>query len=283
MKNQMRYIALILAAIIVGSCTDEEKYPIPDFTRSSVPVFLQGEGDTGFVDFMDMNRTALSFSVDKRGSVDVTEVDVLITYNNSETGKSETIEYATVTTLPSEINLTFDQLINVFPDEVVTADTLSLGDSFVVAANLMLADGRYLNGGYSTSVAANDPVTLTYNVACASDLAGTYDFTLVSGDNGEVQSLSNQTITEVSPGFYEISDLTMDLFGPDFPIKYRFTDICGTLTAEEESVDYPVSIKLNPGTVIDPATGEITFHIEYTSASCCGTAGLKAVFKATPK
>lgn len=285
MKNQLKYIALFMAAIFAGSCTDEEKNPIPDFTRSSIPVFLQGEDDTGFVDFMDLNRTALSFSVDKRGSVDVTHVDVLITFNNTETGESETVQYAKVTTLPQDVSLTFAQLIDLFPDEVVTADTLSLGDSFVVEGNMMLADGRYLTGGYSTSVAANDPVTLTYNVACASDLAGTYDLTLISGDNGEATSLPNQTITEISPGVYEISDLTMDIFGPDFPIKYQFTDICGNLIAEDESVDFgsQISIKFNPGTAIDPATGEITFSIEYNSVSCCGLAGIKTVFKATPK
>lgn len=285
MKNQFRYIALFLAATLVGSCTDEDKHPIPAFTRSSIPVFIQGEDDTGFVDFMDLDRTALSFNVDKRGSLEVTHLDILITYNNSETSTSETVEYATATTLPQKFNLTFAQLMDLFPPEIVTADSLTLGDSFVVTGNVMLADGRYLSGGYSPSVAANDPVALTYNVACASDLAGSYDLTLISGENGEAQSLQNQTITQISPGVYEISDATMDIFGPGFPIKYRFTDICGTLIADDESVDFgsQVSIKFNAGTGIDPTTGEITFSIEYNGVSCCGLAGIKTVFKATPR
>ena len=66
----------------------------------------------------------------------------------------------------------------------------------------------------------------------------------------------------------------MDIFGPNFPIKYRFTDICGSLTADVESVDYggQIAIKFNPGTGIDPNTGVITFSIEYVSTSCCGLA-----------
>lgn len=284
MKNQLKYVALILA-VFIGSCVDEEKNPVPEFTRSSIPIFAPGSTDTGFIDFLDFNNSRLSFAVDKKGTAAVQNIDVTITFNNSETGESKTVVASTVSSLPGEIDLTFDQLLSLFPPEVVTADTLDLGDSFVVGGNVLLADGRYLDGGYSPSVVSNDPVYLTYNVACASDLAGTYDLTLISGDNGEATALSGQTIAEVSPGYYEISDMTMDIFGPDFPVKYRFTDICGTLTADVGSVDYgtQITVKINPGTVVDPVTGEITFDIEYIAPSCCGLEGIKTVFKATPK
>jgi hypothetical protein len=284
MKNQLRYIALMLA-VCIGSCVDEEKNPIPDFTRSSIPVFTPGTSDTGFIDYLDFGNSNLSFAVDKKGTEPVQNIDVTITFNNSQTGVSNMVKLSTVSSMPQEINLTFDELLAQFSPEVVTADTLGLGDSFVVNGNVLLADGRYLTASYSPSVVANDQVFLTYNVACASNLGGTYDLTLVSGDNGEVSSLSNQTITQVSPGYYEISDMTMDIFGPNFPVKYRFTDICGTLTADVGSVDYgtQITVKINPGTSIDPVTGEITFEIEYIAPSCCGLEGIKTVFKATPK
>jgi hypothetical protein len=284
MKNQLKYIALILA-VFIGSCVDEEKNPVPDFTRSSIPVFTPDNSDTGFIDFLDPQTSHISFSVDKKGTEAVQNIDVTITFNNSQTGASNTVTLSTVSSLPQGISLTFDELLAQFPSDVVTADTLDLGDSFVVNGNVLLADGRYLTAAYSPSVISNDPVLLTYNVACASNLAGTYDLTLVSGDNGEVSSLTNQTITQVSPGYYEISDMTMDIFGPNFPVKYRFTDICGNLTADVGSVDYgtQITVKLNPGTTIDPVTGEITFAIEYISPSCCGLQGIKTVFKATPK
>lgn len=285
MRNQLKYIALALVAAFAGSCADEEKYPVPDFTRSSIPVFHPGTNDTGFIDFMDLNRSTLSFDVDKRGTEEVTSIDVFVTYNNSQTGQSESVKYTTVSTFPETVNLSYSELIALFPPQVATTDTLSLGDSFLVGGKVLLADGRYMEGTYSPSVAANDPVVLTYNVACASDLAGAYDFTLISGNSGEVSSLPNQTITEISPGFYELSDATMDIFGPDFPIKYRFTDICGNLTAANASVDFGTAVvmKFNAGTGIDPVTGEITFSIEYIAPSCCGLTGIKTVFKATPK
>lgn len=283
MKNQLRYITLLSLAVFIGSCEDEDKYPIPDFTKSSIPVFTQKDGDTGFVDFMDLNATNLAFDVDRLGTEEVTSIDVVITFNNNETGESETVTHSTVTSFPQEVSLSFSELISLFPPEVVTADTLSLGDSFIVGGYVLLADGRYLDGGYSPSVVANDPVYLTYNVACASALAGTYDLTLISGENGEASSLPGETIVQISPGYYELSDMTMELFG--FPIRYRFTDICSNLTADVGSVDYgtQVTIKFNAGTMIDANTGEITFDIEYIAPSCCGLEGIKTVFKATPK
>lgn len=283
MKNQLRYITLLSLAVFIGSCEDEDKYPIPDFTKSSIPVFTQKDGDTGFVDFMDLNATNLAFDVDRLGTEEVTSIDVVITFNNNETGESETVTHSTVTSFPQGVSLSFSELISLFPPEVVTADTLSLGDSFIVGGYVLLADGRYLDGGYSPSVVANDPVYLTYNVACASALAGTYDLTLISGENGEASSLPGETIVQISPGYYELSDMTMELFG--FPIRYRFTDICSNLTADVGSVDYgtQVTIKFNAGTMIDANTGEITFDIEYIAPSCCGLEGIKTVFKATPK
>ena len=285
MKNKIHYIALIVVAVFVGSCKDEDKYPLPGITRGSIPLFEQGAADTGFIDFMDLDASALAFEVDRLGSEEVQEIDVIITFNNDETGESETIEYGTFNTFPQEVSLTFDELLNLFPEEVVTRDTLGLGDSFVVGGNVLLADGRYLAGGYSPSVAANHPVNLTYNVACASDLAGTYDFTLISGSDTEASSLPNMTIVEKTPGYYEISDISMDIFTGGFRVKYGFTDICGQLIADAKSVDYgtQIVVKFNPGTVINYETGEIIFDIEYISPSCCGLTGLKTVFKATPK
>lgn len=283
MKNRSRYSILLGLAAFIASCTDEDKYPIPDFTTSSIPVFNQGEGDTGFIDFMNFDATSLAFDVDRLGSEEVSSIDVWVTFNNSETGSSTTVDYNTVTALPQTVTMSFDELIALFPPEVVTEDTLSLGDSFVIGGNALLADGRYLSGGYSPSVVANHPVFLTYNVACASNLAGLYDFTKISG-SGTAATLANQTIVQRAPGYYELPDITMEFFA-GLPVKYRFTDICGVLYPDAASVDFgsQVVVKFNAGTAVNQTTGEITFDVEYVSTSCCGLLGQKVTFKATPK
>lgn len=283
MKNTIRYTICILFAFIVGSCRDEDTYPIPDITRSSIPVFNQGDADTGFVNFKDVPSTHFAFDVDRLGTEEVTSVDVWIQFNNSETGMTETIDYMTVTSFPKHVEWTIDELIAMFPTNVVTRDTLSLGDSFVVGGNLQLADGRYLDGGFSPSVAANHPVFITYNVACASNLAGVYDFTKISG-SGTKTTLLNQTISQKGQGYYELPDVTMEFFA-GLSVKYRFTDICGTLIADPESEDYGGQIvaQFNSNTKVDEETGVITFDVEYVGTSCCGFLGQKVVFTATPK
>lgn len=287
MKNMIRYILWCLLVLPVGACRDEGTNPVPDFVRSSIPVFTQKEADTGFIDLLDFDASHVSFDVGWLGTEEVVSVDVWVQFNNSQTGRSDDIQYATVTSFPSEqFDFSFNELIDLFPDEVVTRDTISLGDSFVVGGNTRLADGRYLSGGYSPSVVENHPVLLTYSIACRSDLAGTYDLTLVSGDNGEADVVPNQRIEQISPGYYEISEITMDIFGDAIGgVKYRFRELCGSLTADAESVDFgdQIAIRFNPGSVVDSETGVITFAIEYIEPSCCGLTGIKTVFKATPK
>ena len=70
MKNYIKYIGLMLV-VCLGSCEDEDTYPLPPTTRGSIPVFEQGANDTGFIDFMDLDATNLSFNVDRQGAIRV--------------------------------------------------------------------------------------------------------------------------------------------------------------------------------------------------------------------
>lgn len=69
------------------------------------------------------------------------------------------------------------------------------------------------------------------------------------------------------------------------PVKYRFTDICGTLIPDPESEEFgaQVVVQFNADTKVDETTGIITFDVEYVGTSCCGFLGQKMVFTATPK
>jgi hypothetical protein len=281
MIHKIKYILPVIAILLNTSCADEDKQPFDDFQKGSIPLFVQGGADTGFIDLSDFNSSRINFSLATEGEADVSGVDIIITYNNSVTRTSSTATYTTLTSFPADVSITFEQLISAFPSNVVTADSLDLGDSFVIGGNVVTTDGRYLDGGYSPSVLANKQVLLTYNVACASDLAGTYDLTLLSGVEGEEESMLNQTIVQRAAGYYEISDVSMALFGAT-AIKYRFTDICGSLTADPQSVEFAINVSL-AGSSVDPETGEITFRVEYVNPSCCGVTGIVTVFKATPK
>lgn len=277
---------MLLVASMIVSCENKDGQLYNDFESGAIPIFTPGEDDPGLIDFADLDNVELSFSVDiEKTKSDVESFDLIISYNNSADGSTSQVVYETVTAWPAVFTFTMDELLSEFDPDVVAEEDLKLGDSFTFGANVLMKDGRYLDGGYAPSILATKAVIRNYGVACPSALAGTYDLELISGENGEVDALENIAITELSPGSYQIEDITMDIFGPDFPIRYNFTDVCGTLTPAVGSVDYGtlVNVKFNAGTGYDPVTGDITFNIEYISPSCCGLLGIKTSFIARKK
>jgi hypothetical protein len=286
MKNKLIYTCLLFLATMIFSCENPDGQLYDDFQSGAIPIFTAGESDPGLIDFADLDNVELNFSVDvEKTKSDVKSFDLIIVFNDVSEGTSTEVLYETVTTWPAEFTFTIDEILAEFDPDVVTEGSLELGDSFTFGAHVLMEDGRYLNGGYAPSVLATKPVIRNYGVACPSDLAGTFDLELISGDNGEADLLENIEVIELSPGTYQIQDMTMDIFGPDFPIRYNFTDVCGTLTAATGSVDFgtQVNIKFNDGTGYDPVTGDITFNIEYIGPSCCGLLGIKTSFIAKKK
>jgi hypothetical protein len=252
----------------VSACVDEDKEPFNDFQRGAIPIFAQNSDDTGFIDYLDLSASNLSFTVDKQGVAAVNSIDVTITYNNSQTGSSETAVLTTVTSFPATVTVTRDNLLTAFAPEVATADSISVGDSFVFGGNVKLADGTYLTGGYSPSIFANNTVSLTYNVACQSDLGGVLDYettVYTAGPFGHAENcvgvISGQVeFEDLGGGQYAISDITFgqyDCAWDDSPaVGVTLVDICNVLSltgADQYGLIYSISIVSNDGTdlVID--------------------------------
>ena len=242
MKKIKYILPAVVALMISVSCEDDAKKPFDKFQRGAIPLFAQGDGDSGFIDLYDFNSSKMAFEVNTEGETDVASLDIVITYNNAETGESNDATYTTLTTLPSDVLIGFDQLGSAFPKEVLTADSLGLGDSFTINGYVTTGDGRYLNGGYSPSVIANKPVSLNYNVACASDLGGTYDYSttvLTLGDGGDADACSGVNtgegeLEDLGGGVYAISDVTFGVFacayGDDPATGATLEDVCGGIS-----------------------------------------------------
>lgn len=262
MKN-IKYILPAAAALLISvSCEDDAKKPFDKFEKGAIPLFVQGDDDTGFIDLTDFNSSKMSFEVSTEGETDVASMDVVITYNNSVTGVSTNATYATLTTFPSNVAIGFDQLVAAFPSNVLTADTLDVGDSFTINGFVTTGDGRYLDGGYSPSVLANKPVLLNYNVACASDLGGTYDYSttvlaLGAGGNAAACSGANTGTGELEDrggGVYDVSDITFGVFacayGDDPATGATLNDVCGDISfggADQYGDTYTLTVISNDG------------------------------------
>lgn len=262
MKN-IKYILPAAAALLISvSCEDDAKKPFDKFEKGAIPLFVQGDDDTGFIDLTDFNSSKMAFEVNTEGETDVSSVDVVITYNNSITGESNDATYTTLTTFPADVLIGFDQLVNAFPKEVMTVDSLDVGDSFTINGYVRTGDGRYLTGGYSPSVLANKPVLLNYNVACASDLGGTYDYAttvLALGNGGNAAACSGEQtgegeLEDQGGGVYAVSDVTFGVFacayGDDPATGATLDDVCGDISfggADQYGDTYTLAVISNDG------------------------------------
>ena len=262
--KQLKYILPAAAALLINvSCEDDAKKPFDNFQQGAIPVFAQDDDDTGFIDLTDFNSSKISFDLATEGLANVSSVDVMITYNNSVTGESTEVKYATVTTLPTKVDIGFDALVNTFPKEKLTADSLDVGDSFTINGYVLTADGRYLNGGYSPSVVANKTVSLNYNVACASDIGGTYTYkttTLALGDGGNTAACSTEKtgsgeLADNGGGVYDVADASFGIYacayGDTPAVGVTLNDVCGDIefgAADQYGLAYYLTVISNDGT-----------------------------------
>lgn len=258
-----KYWIIFITIIGMTACVDDDKKPFDDFKKGAIPLFTQNNTDTGFINVDDPSTSNLSFSVDKEGLADVSSIDVTLTYNNAETGASNTVVYTSVTSFPASVSINKSDLFGAFPSNVVTEDSIGLGDSFVVGGNVKLSDGTYLNGGYSPSVFSKKPVNLFYNVSCASDLGGVLNFVttnITAGPGGNASacgaSISGQVeLADLGGGRYAVSDITFgqyDCAWNDTPaVGVTLVDVCRGLSltgADQYGLVYTISVISNDGT-----------------------------------
>lgn len=319
MKGFLKYIVVGLV-LVVSACEDEDtiKFKLDDIPKGAVANFSTTENDDGFINLTNLDNVNLEFSVDLRndlqqgddgltqgsGKLDgnlefapVSSVDIEVLWTRTN-GEKYTGLISSLTSWPATITLDADDLIGAFDPGVIARDSLALGDQFQITAGFNFEDGRKMPG-FVTSVDgtptiafspsfANQPglvMNLVYLVTCPSDLAGNYTAELVSSNADPSNFRSPQPVTVTgSGGVYQLSDGTLDIFGPDFPIGLAFSEICETITITPGSVDFPTQVIYvqGPGTTYDPDTGVITFDITYDATSCCGLAGIQYTFTITP-
>ncbi|MGD1895043.1 MAG: hypothetical protein ACFB15_31175 [Cyclobacteriaceae bacterium] len=283
-----------LTVLFLPACDNEDL--VGDLVDEGAMVFISPESeDTGLVNFLDPDQSRLNFTVsmtDEQGRdlefAPVESIEMTVTYTNASEGTTHKQLLESLTDWPRTFDLSVDDLINLFPDEVLTRESLGLGDGFFITADFRMQDGRFLSG-WSPALLDNSAqsiyrVFVNYPVACPSSLAGTYLAECTNCPNGEVAS-QTVTVTEVSPGLYTINDISMLLFGAATPIAYNFTDVCNQITVASASRDFgtAVVIETQDGTEYNPDTGMITFNLQYVAPSCCGLPGLQLSYTLTPQ
>jgi hypothetical protein len=264
MKKKIFWSFFLLSVVLWTACDDDKK-PFTDFKKGAIPLFTPKADDSGFVDYGNLDATTLSFTVNKEGLADVQSIDVMVTYNNSQTGKSDQALVTTVTSFPKDVTISKSDLIAAFKSEVLTQDSISIGDSFTVDGYVRLADGTYLTGGYSPSIFSKKPVNLNYNVSCKSELGGTLNYktsNVTAGAGGVAANCGSSVTGQVDfdaqgGGVYKISDITFgqyDCAWADNPASgVSLVDVCNHLSltgTDQYGLIYSISIISNDGTTL---------------------------------
>ena len=292
MKNIVKLISAVLLVVSTTACQEEDQ--LPDIEQGAMVYFSPGAEDTGLINFLNLEASRLNFTMDLTDALGrdlefapVASVDVKVTYTDASTGNTRTTLLENTSTWPTTYDLDVQDIVALFPTDVVTVASLELGDSFFITTDFNMEDGRTLSG-WSPALLDNSPasiyrVFINYPVACPSNLAGTYLAECVDCPNGELAS-QPVTVTAVSPGVYSLSDVSMDIFGGT-PIAYQFSDVCGTFTMAAASQDFgnQVVVEAQEGTGVDLETGVVTFNLSYVAPSCCGLAGLGLTYTLTPQ
>ena len=292
MKKLITFISGIMLLVGFNACEEQEQ--LPNVQQGAMVYFSQEADDTGLINFLDLSTTRLNFTMaltDALGRdlefAPVASIDVTVAYTDASTGSTHQTLLENTTVWPKTYDLALQDLMAIFPAEVVTVESLGLGDNFFITTDFIMENGQRLSG-WSPSLLDNSAASIyrvfvNYPVACPSALAGTYRADCVDCANGELPT-QTVTITEITPGNYSFSDVTMDVFG-NTPIVYNFSDVCGTLTMAAASKDFgtAVIVEEQEGTQVDLATGVITLRLKYGAASCCGLPGLTFSYTLTPQ
>lgn len=282
MKKFKLIFTFLALSLAMTSCENDGGESNLNLDAGAIPNVTKSATADAFIDLTAINndeQIALSFTVDVAQG-DVKSMDVIMFYKKSTAIYKAVLE-ANVTTFPKDYTISQTDIIDAFA-EINSADDFAIGDKLIVTAELTLKNGTvimiYKNDG-TTNLGidlTNSPLysfSQTYNVACPSDLGGTYNV-ISSGSSTDpgpapdVNPITNYpyvvTITDNGGGSYKISDafgglyiLWYSIYGIDGDNEGSFSDVCGTISG---TFAEPFGSNVTYTGSVDEETGVITIN-----------------------
>ncbi len=279
MKNIFKLFA-VFSLLFIYSCNDNGDFSTDDMMTGTASeggaLVAIKDGTTGKLlgvpSSTDFATATVSFAESEldlgvllmSGGNDITNYEIMKSLN----GGAE-VSVASTATLPiSLVYSTVDDYINGLG---VSADDLRIGDVITFRTKMTKSDGSVIFAG------PNDG-SYSITVSCSSNLAGTYDLTMVAS-NGWIINFPNEEITEVSPGVYKTTSIYRWAVGSIAPDQgFNFNDVCGELTVPDQGLaqGYYSNAVFNtePG-YVDGATGDLKIYYTVSFGSgdvtCVGT------------
>ncbi|OYU81609.1 MAG: hypothetical protein CFE23_03825 [Flavobacterium sp. BFFFF1] len=252
MKNIKLIFTLLAIVLLVPSCENDGGDSKIDTQNGAVPNVQKVEDSEAFVNLVAVNNgdpINLQFTIGVgEGEELVQSMDVLLFYYKTDGSVYKGTLDNDVTSFPKTYSISQADLFDVF-DELNSAADIEVGDQLLVTTNVTLKDGTNIqmvnddgSNNFSPNIANSSfyDVIQTYNVACESDLGGTYNYTTTnaSAPTGEFAAgplTGTTTLTDNGGGVYSIDDASfggwIGLYGPgNVATGVTFTDVCGQLS-----------------------------------------------------
>jgi hypothetical protein len=279
MKNIVSITAVLIAALLISSCRDEDEIRMPNLLPGA-NMRIVVDVEKGYLNFEDLANASYEFDAYSVNN-NLQKVEFLGTYIDVSEGD----------TIPNRVVLTLNpaDFANgkargvIRPEQIASAFTIPGGVSGLGAGDLLnlktvvtLTDGRTFSADNSSLSITNGPNSsftafLNTFIGCPSEIrTGTYK-TVASGTstdpapspNPTVDFPGTVTITRTSPTSYSVSDVTGGMYYAwygvyDAPqnIPGTLIDVCGNLSL---SAPGPFGEVLEGTTTISPE-GVITFE-----------------------
>ncbi|WP_299523915.1 hypothetical protein [uncultured Lutibacter sp.] len=269
-----------VSLLFIYSCNDNADFPTDDYLTGTaveggaiVAINSNSSGKLlGVPSSQNFETATIAFAATEldlgvllmSGGSEIASYEILKSIN----GGAE-VSVASTPTLPiSLVYTTIDQFINGLG---IGANDLRIGDVIKFRTKMTKTDGSIIYAGPTDG-------TYSLTVSCSSDLAGTYNLTMVSS-NGWNVNFPNEVITEVSPGYYKTTSIYRWAVGSIAPDQgFNFTDVCGELTVPDQQLAqgyYSNAVANTEPGFVDGVTGDlkIFYSVEFSGVptTCVAT------------
>lgn len=167
MKSILSFLFLLM--IILPGCRKEDNPKIPDIIEVPLPYFEKDPSTSLTISAQDPTTFSAKFSVDNffKAGIPPKEMDIVIIRNEDPLSVKTLLE--NVTTFPTTIEITGQQLLDLF------GEPIALGDRFDIGANITTQDNQTfpafdaIGNAYGAGVASMPGVApvIRYEAVCA--------------------------------------------------------------------------------------------------------------------
>jgi len=253
MKNIKKIFAILTLLMLALSCENDGGDSKID-TKYGAVVDIQKQSNTdNFIDLLAVQAGGdfnIGFSVNL-GIGEISSIDIVGFYIKANGTLDKATLFSNIVSLPKTFTLKHNDLYNAF-DNVNTPADFESGDKLIISAEITLKNGTLLkiinddaSNNFSSNIATSNlyKVFQTYNVACASYLAGTYQFTTTNvkaptGESAAGPLTGTVTFEDLGGGLYEISDGSFGgwngLYGSGPAIGVQLQDSCNKISFQGE-------------------------------------------------